>query len=89
MESVLPVDTSSAKDECLPTKTVENALPEPNLLRPESPLLEPLTHHHLAALKLQKTYKSFRTRRQLADCAILVEHRWLVPSIFFTMCTNA
>ncbi|KAL3631622.1 IQ domain-containing protein iqm6 [Castilleja foliolosa] len=31
---------------------------------------------HEAALKLQKTYKSFRTRRQLADCAVLVEQRW-------------
>ncbi|KAL6555487.1 IQ domain-containing protein iqm6 [Orobanche gracilis] len=31
---------------------------------------------HQAALKLQKTYKSFRTRRQLADCAVLVEQRW-------------
>lgn len=31
---------------------------------------------NLAALKLQKTYKSFRTRRQLADCAVLVEQRW-------------
>ncbi|KAM0978085.1 hypothetical protein ACFX2I_014012 [Malus domestica] len=29
-----------------------------------------------AALRLQKVYKSFRTRRQLADCAILVEQRW-------------
>ncbi|XVE96200.1 hypothetical protein REPUB_Repub02eG0201100 [Reevesia pubescens] len=29
-----------------------------------------------AALKLQKVYKSFRTRRQLADCAVLVEQRW-------------
>ncbi|CAA2986010.1 Hypothetical predicted protein [Olea europaea subsp. europaea] len=31
---------------------------------------------NLAALKVQKTYKSFRTRRQLADCAVLVEQRW-------------
>lgn len=30
----------------------------------------------MAAVKLQKTYKSFRTRRQLADCAVLVEQRW-------------
>lgn len=33
---------------------------------------------YLAALRLQKTYKSFRIRRQLADCAVLVEQRWLV-----------
>lgn len=42
---------------------------------PESPLLEP-NHRYQAALKLQKVYKSFRTRRQLADCAVLVEQRW-------------
>ncbi|GMI63309.1 hypothetical protein like AT3G58480 [Hibiscus trionum] len=29
-----------------------------------------------AALKLQKVYKSFRTRRQLADCAVIVEQKW-------------
>ncbi|XP_031397571.1 IQ domain-containing protein IQM6-like [Punica granatum] len=32
--------------------------------------------HHQAALRLQKVYKSFRTRRQLADCAVLAEQRW-------------
>ncbi|TVU46846.1 hypothetical protein EJB05_06418, partial [Eragrostis curvula] len=32
--------------------------------------------HEAAALKLQKVYKSFRTRRQLADCAVLVEQSW-------------
>ncbi|KAG8063241.1 hypothetical protein GUJ93_ZPchr0003g17000 [Zizania palustris] len=32
--------------------------------------------HEEAALKLQKVYKSFRTRRQLADCAVLVEQSW-------------
>ncbi|CAA2970242.1 Hypothetical predicted protein [Olea europaea subsp. europaea] len=31
---------------------------------------------NLAALKVQKTYKSLRTRRRLADCAVLVEQRW-------------
>ncbi|KAE8704616.1 hypothetical protein F3Y22_tig00110450pilonHSYRG01021 [Hibiscus syriacus] len=29
-----------------------------------------------AALKLQKVYKSFRIRRQLADCAVVAEQRW-------------
>ncbi|KAK3153699.1 hypothetical protein QOZ80_2BG0179910 [Eleusine coracana subsp. coracana] len=32
--------------------------------------------HQAAAVRLQKVYKSFRTRRQLADCAVLVEQRW-------------
>ncbi|KAI4319576.1 hypothetical protein MLD38_033161 [Melastoma candidum] len=29
-----------------------------------------------AATKLQTVYRSFRTRRQLADCAVLVEQKW-------------
>ncbi|GFQ04983.1 hypothetical protein PHJA_002642400 [Phtheirospermum japonicum] len=29
-----------------------------------------------AAIKLQKVYKSFRTRRKLADCAVLIEQSW-------------
>ncbi|KAJ7975945.1 IQ domain-containing protein [Quillaja saponaria] len=48
-----------------------NILSETNL---QSPL--PQNQRDQAALKLQKVYKSFRTRRQLADCAVLVEQRW-------------
>ncbi|KAH9737731.1 IQ domain-containing protein IQM6 [Citrus sinensis] len=39
----------------------------------------PLEHGnqiYQAALRLQKVYKSFRTRRRLADCAVLAEQRW-------------
>lgn len=43
---------------------------------PKSEVLESGNHRYQAALKLQKVYKSFRTRRQLADCAVLVEQRW-------------
>lgn len=42
----------------------------------QSALLNPGSPKHIAALKLQKVYKSFRTRRKLADCAILVEQSW-------------
>lgn len=51
-------------------------------LRFKGPVSEENVHkeferkRNLAALKVQKTYKSFRTRRQLADCAVLVEQRW-------------
>ncbi|KAL5563564.1 hypothetical protein UlMin_033311 [Ulmus minor] len=41
-----------------------------------SPLSDPAKDKHMAALKLQKVYKSFRTRRKLADCAVLVEQSW-------------
>ncbi|KAK9692425.1 hypothetical protein RND81_09G263400 [Saponaria officinalis] len=40
------------------------------------PTTPPPTPKHQAALKLQKVYKSFRTRRKLADCAVLVEQSW-------------
>ncbi|XP_020208744.1 IQ domain-containing protein IQM6 isoform X2 [Cajanus cajan] len=41
-----------------------------------SPSQEPRSSWDQAALKLQKVYKSFRTRRKLADCAVLAEQRW-------------
>ncbi|XP_022729460.1 IQ domain-containing protein IQM1-like isoform X2 [Durio zibethinus] len=47
-------------------------LPEPAVLF--SP--RPVTELDTAATKLQKVYKGHRTRRNLADCAVVVEELW-------------
>ncbi|KAK6141828.1 hypothetical protein DH2020_024434 [Rehmannia glutinosa] len=42
----------------------------------DSSIFDPNSPKHVAAIKLQKVYKSFRTRRKLADCAVLIEQSW-------------
>lgn len=74
--------SNEQKDEAFAMENAKEMVDEsqklnsPMLVSQESPPDDPDSPKHEAALKLQKVYKSFRTRRKLADCAVLVEQSW-------------
>lgn len=60
------------------SKDMENQSPRPESHDGIQTMMDlvPTNLEHMAATELQKVYKSFRTRRRLADCAVLAEKSW-------------
>lgn len=80
------IKTKAPSPQSIETKDTNEQVPQSGPLPEKTPpvsLQETGNRKYQAALKLQKVYKSFRTRRQLADCAVLVEQRWLVLSLYW------
>ncbi|KAB2015315.1 hypothetical protein ES319_D08G016100v1 [Gossypium barbadense] len=75
MTSAIDEAVASSKSKAM--DAVESLNPDFSLESSKESRVSDLNNPQMeAAIRLQKVYKSFRTRRKLADCAVLVEQSW-------------
>ena len=81
-------DSSNSKSSMAKNHEIMQIKKPCTLLLPKPVILfspRPVSELDAAATRLQKVYKSYRTRRNLADCAVVVEELWFVSISFLVV----